>query len=257
MDLEAIEKAAAGFIAGTPLNAASEIGLSKIYDQPLIGVASAEDALFAACKDKSMVGEKHLAPHDWLPAAQSVIAYFLPFSKAVREANRQGELPAVEWLYARIEGEMVNNALRKFLVEWFEQAGYQAMAPGLDTRFAVAERISNWSERHVAYIAGLGTFSLSKSLITKAGSAGRVGSIIVSAELLPTPRDYQSFDEYCSKCGICIKRCPPQAIDENGKNNNVCAAYLETTMARYKPRYGCGKCQTAVPCEAAVPAKSR
>lgn len=253
MEFQAIDQAAAGFIAGTPLNAATEIGLERIYDKPLIGVASAEDALFAACKDENMVGERHLLPREWLPAAQAVIAYFLPFSLAVRAANRQGELPAAEWLYARIEGEMVNNALRKFLVTWFEQAGYQAMAPGLDPRFAVVERKSNWSERHVAFISGLGTFSLSRSLITKAGTAGRFGSIIVSAAVAPTPRDYQAYDEYCSKCGACIKRCPPQAIDDTGKNNDTCAAFLDTMMVRFKPRYGCGKCQTAVPCEAAVP----
>ena len=177
MELQTIHQAAAGFIAGTPLNAAAEIGLEKIYDKPLIGVASAGDALFATCKDEKVVGPWHLLPREWLPEAQSVISYFLPFSQTVREANRKGDLPAVEWLYARIEGEAVNNALRKFLIEWFVQAGYQAMSPGLDARFAVADRKSNWSERHVAFVAGLGTFSLNRSLITKAGAAGRFGSI--------------------------------------------------------------------------------
>jgi epoxyqueuosine reductase QueG len=253
MEFHTIEQAIAGFIAGTPLNAAVEIGLDKIYDKPLVGVASAEDALFAVCKADSVVGPHHLLPREWLPAAQSVISYFLPFSQAVREANRRGDLPAVEWLYARIEGEMVNNALRKSLVEWFEQAGYQAMAPGLDARFAVVERKSNWSERHVAFVAGLGTFSLNRSIITRAGAAGRVGSIIVSAAVAPTPRDYQAYDEYCSKCGACIKRCPTQAIDETGKDNQACAVFLDSTAARFKPRYGCGKCQTAVPCEASAP----
>lgn len=254
MDLQTIDQAAAGFVAATPLNAAAEIGVEKIYDKPLISVASAEDALFAACKEDKVVSPRHLLPREWLPTAQSVISYFLPFSQAVREANRQGELPATEWLYARIEGELVNNALRRFLVEWFEQAGFQAMSPGLDARFAVVDRKSNWSERHVAFVAGLGTFSLNKSLITKAGAAGRLGSVIVSAALAPTPRNYQVIDEYCSKCGACIKRCPPQAIDDTGKDNAVCSAFLDTTMARFKPRYGCGKCQTAVPCEASAPA---
>jgi epoxyqueuosine reductase len=254
MEYQEIDQVIAGFIAGTPLNAASEIGLNKIYDKPLVGVASAEDALFAGYKE--VVAPAHLLPRDWLPAAQSVISYFLPFSQAVREANRKGDLPAVEWLYARIEGEMVNNALRKFLLEWFAQAGYQVMSPGLDARFAVVDRKSNWSERHVAFAAGLGTFSLNRSLITKAGAAGRIGSVIVSAVIEPTPRPYQAFDEYCSKCGACIKRCPPQAIDDTGKDNAVCSAFLDTTLARFKPRYGCGKCQTAVPCEAAAPVRA-
>jgi len=253
LELQTIEQAVIDFIARTPLNTVAEIGLDKIYDKPLVGVSRAEDALFETFKADSIVGPNHLLPREWLPAAQSVISYFLPFSQTVREANRQGELPANEWLYARIEGEMVNDALRKFLVEWFQTAGYQAVAPGLAERFAVVNRKSNWSERHIAYVSGLGTFSLNRSFITKAGAAGRLGSVIVSTDITPTPRSYQMYDEYCSKCGACIKRCPPQAIDDTGKNNDICARFLDSTAVRFKPRYGCGKCQTAVPCEATVP----
>ncbi|WP_188397860.1 epoxyqueuosine reductase [Sporomusa sp. GT1] len=253
MQRYSVEQAIAEFIAATPLNAAAEIGLSAIYDRPLVGVAWAEDSLFASLQAEEVVGPRHLLPRDWLPAARSVVSYFLPFSRQVREANRQGKLPATEWLYARIEGELVNNALRKFLIEWFVQAGYQAVAPGIDARHAVANRKSNWSERHVAFVAGLGTFSLNRSFITKAGAAGRLGSIIVTADLAATLREYQTYDEYCSKCNACIKRCPPQAIDTTGKNNDICAKFLDSMAERFKPRYGCGKCQTAVPCEAALP----
>lgn len=253
MEIGTIEKVIAEFIAKSPLNAAAEIGLETIYDRPLVGVAGAEDALFDRLKDEGIVGPQHRSPREWLAEAESVVSYFLPFSQAVREANRQGTLPAVEWLYARIEGELVNNALRQFLVDWFIEAGYQAATPGLDARFSVVNRRSNWSERHVAYVAGLGTFSLNRSFITKAGAAGRLGSIIVTASIAPTLRPYQAYDEYCTKCGACIKRCPPQAIDDAGKNNDICAKFLDGTAERFKPRYGCGKCQTAVPCEAGAP----
>lgn len=253
MQLYSVEQAITRFIAETPLNAAAEIGLASIYDRPLVGVACAEDTLFQSLQAEAVVGSRHLLPQDWLPAARSVVSYFLPFTKNVREANRQGELPASEWLYARIEGELVNNALRKFLVEWFAEAGYQAVAPGIDARHAVANRKSNWSERHVAFVAGLGTFSLNRSFITKAGAAGRLGSVIVTTDLAATPREYQTYDEYCSKCNACIKRCPPKAITNTGKNNDVCAKFLDKTAEKFKPRYGCGKCQTAVPCEAALP----
>ncbi len=253
MELTTIEQAIAGFVRSTALNAAAEIGLERIFDQPLVGAASAADSLFENFKAPDIVGPNHLLPRDWLTGAESVITYFLPFTQAVRVANRHGDQPAVEWLYARIEGELVNNAVRRFLVEWFTKAGYQAVAPGLDTRFAVVSRKSNWSERHVAFVAGLGTFSLNRSFITRAGAAGRLGSVIVTAPVQPTPRSYQSHDEYCSKCGACIRRCPPQAIDDTGKDNDLCAAFLDRTAERYKPRYGCGKCQTAVPCEAFAP----
>lgn len=253
MDLDTIDHAIDQFIATTPLNASAEIGLSAIYAKPLIGIAHADDELFEVLKDEIAVGPQHLSPCEWLPGAKAVVSYFLPFSQTVRQANREGDMPAVEWMYARIEGEMVNVALRKYLVKMFETEGYQAVAPGLDDRHAVVNRKSNWSERHVAYVAGLGTFSLSRSFITKAGAAGRLGSIIVTAPIMATVRSYQAYDEYCTKCGVCMKRCPVRAIDESGKNNETCAKFLDHTAARFSPRYGCGKCQTGVPCEASVP----
>ena len=76
-----------------------------------------------------------------------------------------------------------------------------------------------------------------------------MGSVIVELDLEPTKRLYQEIDEYCIKCGACIDRCPPRAIDETGKNNEICSCYQQKMLASYSPRYGCGKCQTAVPCE--------
>jgi epoxyqueuosine reductase QueG len=175
----------------------------------------------------------------------------------VRETNRLLGLPSTEWLYGRIEGERFNVALREFVVRLFICAGHDAVAPSLDTRYEVTNRKSNWSERHIAYIAGLGTFSLSCSFITNLGSAGRLGSVVVSADLPSTARAYQSRDEYCSKCGSCIPRCPPLAITASGKDHAVCSDYLDRVKVRYSPRYGCGKCQTGVPCEYQIPAASR
>jgi len=230
-----------------------ELDSLQIFDLPLIGIASASDSLFDELKEDSVVGSHHLSPKEWLENARSVISFFLPFTKRVREANRLLGLPATEWLYGRIEGEGFNVALREFMAHLFIDAGCYAVAPALDTRYKVTNRKSNWSERHVAYIAGLGTFSLSCSLITKQGSAGRLGSVVTSAELAPTPRAYQSRDEYCSKCGSCIARCPPLAITERGKDHAVCSDYLDRVKVRYSPRYGCGKCQSGVPCEAQIP----
>lgn len=249
MLIEDIKAKVDGFVLNSPQNIVNELEMLRIWDPPLIGVASADDELWKRLKEPDAVGPQHLSPQEWLTGAKAVVSYFLPFTKRIRHSNRSMGLPSTEWLYGRIEGEMFNDALRSFLVGLVEKAGGQAIAPALDKRFAVVNRRSNWSERHVAFVAGLGTFSLSRSLITSLGSAGRVGSVIVDFALEPTPRLYQAVDEYCIKCGACIDRCPPRAIDEHGKDNEVCSRYVSETLTRYKPRYGCGKCQTAVPCE--------
>jgi epoxyqueuosine reductase QueG len=227
----------------------------QIWELPLIGVASATDVLWETFKQPDIIGLHHMNPTEWLSGAKSVIVYFLPYTQRIREANRIQGVTATEWLYGRWEGEMFNVALRQFIVELIEKAGHHARAPLLDERFAVVNLRSNWSERHAAFVAGLGTFSLSRSLITKLGSAGRCGSVIVDFHLEPTQRAYTEVDEYCSHCGACIKRCPPQAIDKAGKDNQICMAYIGREKEIYVPRYGCAKCQTRVPCENKIPVR--
>lgn len=240
------------FIEMTPKNHVDQL---TVFDAPLVAVAAADDPLFARMQQADAVGSGHWLPTDWLPGARAVVSYFLPFSAAVRQANRAAGMPAREWMIGRYEGEQCNAALRAHMVAWFNAHGVPAVAPSSDARLTVVERRSNWSERHVAYIAGLGTFSLSRSLITKQGSAGRLGSFVLALPLAATARDYATREEYCSHCGACIYRCPPLAITEQGKDNLVCAGYLDRVLARFQPRYGCGKCQTGVPCEAQIPVK--
>ncbi|QNB45011.1 epoxyqueuosine reductase [Thermanaerosceptrum fracticalcis] len=248
-DLKAIVEVITQYLEETQLNRVPELGNMKIYDGPLVGLANAEDPLFDKLKEPSVIGPHHLNPQEWLPGAQTVISYFLPFNETVRKSNRLDHLPSKEWLYGRYEGELCNDAVRRFLKEEIEKMGGKAVIPVQDARFQVIDKRSNWSERHAAFIAGLGTFGLSKSLITEKGCAGRYGSIVVNLRFEPTPRSYLKIDEYCTKCGACIDRCPAGAITEAGKAHEPCSRFVDDTKVRFAPRYGCGKCQTGVPCE--------
>ena len=245
----------ADFVQSSSLNRVAELADLRIFDPPIIGVATSSDILFEQLKQPENIGSNHLTPHEWLPGSRTVVSYFLPFTAAVRVSNRQQGLPSIEWLYGRIEGQAFIAEMSLMLVELLRKGGHQALAPALDPRFAIIERRSNWSERHVAYIAGLGTLSLNRSLITRVGSAGRLGSVVTDLDLPVTPRYYTKHEENCSYCGACIRRCPPMAINETGKDHARCSAYLDGTMQRFSPRYGCGKCQTAVPCESGIPVK--
>lgn len=242
------------FVANHPMNTVAEPAIPRIYDAPLVAVAAAVDPLFADLKQASIVGSHHRSPLEWLPDGKVVVSYFLPFSAVVREANRVPGMPALEWVYARYEGEQVNDALRGYLELYFQQRDMAAVAPVLDDGFNVEDRRANWSERHVAYIAGLGTFGLHTSFITEAGCAGRFGSVVVAGDLPIQERPYSDIYQNCNMCRQCIERCPAGAITEQGKDHALCAAYQAREISpKYKPRYGCGKCQTAVCCESRIP----
>lgn len=252
---EFVAKGAGNYItAEQALN--SEMEGLRIYDEPLIGIASAADPLFLKMHDTEVIGPHFRTPDQWLSGPKSVISVFMPYSKRIKEANAESVSDiAIEWLHGRVEGQDFLLETGEFIKTVIEDAGYRAVIPFLDKDFWKVESheegyTSNWSERHVAYICGLGTFGLSKSLITRAGSAGRFISIVTDMELPVTERDYTQVYQYCSFCGQCIKRCPAGAISlENGKKHEPCGDFVHHVRTDYPDYYGCGKCQTGVPCQ--------
>ncbi len=245
------------------------VGL-KLFEEPIVAFGSAEDPLFAECKKSHIVGPWHWLPSEWLPESKTVISLFFPFSEQIKSDNRPlKDRPSHAWLHGRIEGQFYLNTYMKQFKEKLAAEGIQGCVPAIDGRFKVVmagnageaygpqgEQVygSNWSERHAAYICGLGTFGLSKGLITEKGMAGRFASIIIDAEMEPTKRNYSDPYEYCTQCGACIVRCPVDAITlEEGKDHKICSDWQNLMGERYKPRYGCGLCQTRVPCESQIP----
>lgn len=236
-----------------------------LYEPPLFGYASAEDECFDAFQQPSVIGPHFRKPQEWLPGAKTVISFFLPFAEAVRQSNRvQQAVPGEAWLYGRVEGQRCMAAFTQALEEELQTRGYGAVAPSCSASFwSVSEPeeegglsyTSNWSERHVAYACGLGTFGLSKGLITEKGMAGRLGSIVTDWQTTPTPRTYTEVYEHCIRCGVCAQRCPGGAISpDGGKDHRRCLQYQqEHIMPHTAPRFGCGLCQTGVPCEACKP----
>ena len=245
----------------------------KIFDHPIFVFGAADDPLFQSLKDPNVVGEHILLPMDWLPEAKTVITFFLPFTEPVRRSNRKDlTWPSAGWLHGRIEGQAFIGKLCRYLQTELQNAGYKTLIPSLDKRFwsraefnkaepyaanqtvSQANFTSNWSERHAGFICGLGTFGLSKGIITQKGMAGRLGSVITELDLAPDIKAYTDIYEYCSMCGACVKRCPVKAISiEEGKKHAICSPFLDKTGNKYKPRYGCGKCQVSVPCESRIP----
>ncbi|MBS4030939.1 MAG: epoxyqueuosine reductase [Clostridiales bacterium] len=239
----------------------------RFYDPPIIGFADADDQLFQEMKKDEIIGDIYRLPKEWLPEATTVISYFLPFTTEVRHSNHEPGLASIEWLHARFPGEEFNNQMRRIVIKELENAGGKALAPMLEPEMVIDYNIyaSNWSERHAAYIAGLGTFSLNAALITEKGMSGRFGSVITNLKFDPTPRSYSHPFAHCpqtndGKCGACIQRCPVNAITKEGKDKAKCHYYLftdnplqDTNKEFGYPYSACGKCQSNVPCESSIP----
>lgn len=238
----------------------------RIFEEPLLGVAAADNETFQALLAPEAIGPHFLPLSEWLPGAKSVLSFFLPMSKTVKETNAADkELPSFAWLYARVEGQQFIDALSSCLRDEIKKVGFRAVSPSLDERLQlnvaapnspIPPFSSNWSERHIAYVCGLGTFGLHTCLITERGTAGRFFSIVTDLELEPTVKNYSEILDYCIKCGACLKKCPVGALTESGKSNTACAAFMRGAGIFLKPRYGCGKCQTGVPCESEIPKKA-
>ena len=113
--------------------------------------------------------------------------------------------------------------------------------------------MSDWSHKHVAYIAGIGSFGRHHMLITDKGCCGRLGSVVTDAAIAPTPRSEQErclfkFDGSCRKCE---QRCPAKALEADPFRRHACYDRL-LENARLHERHGladvCGKCAAIVPC---------
>lgn len=240
----------------------------SMFSAPIFAFADASDPLFKTMREPAAVGPHFLLPHQWLDTGATVISCFFPFSEALKASNRDDDRqPSLGWCIGRIEGQEFLASAMRHIQDELKAAGFRTCIPAQDPRFSVVKQPgsnpafykdeayrSNWSERHVGFICGMGTFGLSGGLITRKGMAGRLGSVVTEASIPATRRDYIAFDEYCIHCGACARRCPAQAISlQHGKKHPPCSAFLDKMKEKFAPRFGCGKCQTGVPCESAIP----
>ncbi len=250
----------------------------EAFQQPIVGFSSGDDPLYAFFQQD--IGSFYWHPADVISMAYpdaivqpynvSIISYILPQTHKTRsEQRKEKEYPSKRWAHARKYGEQFNNHIRQYLVKALIKEGFPAVAPVLLPGWKQAESplygyASTWSERHTAYVSGLGTFGVSDGLITPLGKAIRAGSVVALMKLPPTRRIYSTHREFClhhhsGKCLKCAQRCPAGAITEAGHNKVKCKQYIrKITAPRVEASLGfrvnaCGLCQVGVPCESAIP----
>ncbi len=253
----------------------------KAWEEPVIGFSRGDDLLYNRLKED--IGAFYWTPLEiyrkTFPQEKGVtsdkltiISWILPHTEQIKQDQRkQTKYPSERWVRARIFGEQFNDKLRSFVVDILSNRDYHALAPVLsplwDTRPSKSYGFAcNWSERHAAFVSGLGTFGLCDGLITPVGKAIRSGSVIADISIESTPRPYQDHHEYClfyakAICGQCIERCPAGAITEKGHDKEKCNNYMRSVVTPHNEvQYdlapgGCGLCQSGVPCESKIPSE--
>ncbi|MCL0088200.1 epoxyqueuosine reductase [Dehalococcoidia bacterium] len=206
-----------------------------VCGSPIVGFASASDPMFKILK--SAVSETHAMPAELMHNARTVGAFFLPFTEEIARTNIGGGTPSLEWDKAWTEAWKLMHDLYLHLDSFLRVQKIESRIT-LEDDVDEDKLISDWSDRHVAFITGLGRFGLNNMLITEKGCCGLIGSFIMNAEVEPDPqRDQEACSHrYNGKCLKCIERCVHNVLFLNKFDRHKCA------------KHHCGKCLVGLPC---------
>jgi len=218
------------------------------FREPIIGYASANDPLYE--KLNEILKAKQLHPKEILPVAKTVVVYFIPYSLAIIKKIQGENVIVQEWSDNYTLTNMLLQSIGIRLKEVLNARGVLAEMEPPTNNYDPIQLTTKWSHKSSAVIAGIGTFGLNHLLITPSGTAGRLGSIIIDADILPTKRPEISYCLYYKekKCKVCIDKCPIGALTETGFDKFRCNAYLDGKNI-HDLQQGCGMCSSG-PCAA-------
>jgi epoxyqueuosine reductase len=280
LDAASITSLIVDYSAKSPNNSIRNAENEKAWDEPLVGFSRGDDPLYQFYKED--IGPFYWTPVEIFqltfpemtvkPDELTIISWVLPHTESIKaELRKLTTTPSEKWIRARHYGGQFIDELSLYVADTFAFAGHQAVVPSFSKdnygqnsdRYGMSAR---WSERHAAYASGLGTFGLCDGLITAKGKAIRCGSVIARIQIPATPRPYKDKDHhaYClhyakGACGMCTSRCPTGAVTKSGHDKKACVSQYGPTNAYAikiglpKEAYGCGFCQTGVPCESRIP----
>ena len=213
--------------------------ISTRWKTPLIGFADANHPYIKSLKE--IISPTHLMPQDVLDGATSVLCFFFPFEEDVVKQNIEGDHPSeTNTMFIHMA-----NRIKQLIQSW----GYRAELPGAIGKISEQKLYSNWSQRHFAYAAGLGTFGVNNMLIGEKGCTGRYFTLVCDLPILP---DKPQESENClykrdGSCLACVKRCPVGALSPEGFDREKCFARVKENSKQWGNTI-CGKCSVGMPC---------
>jgi epoxyqueuosine reductase QueG len=239
-------------------------GLAACWRAPLAAIVSARAPEFGRLKE--VVSPAHLLPEDVLKGAESVISFFIPFEDGIVDSNTAPGPASEVWALSYIQTNALISQISADLEELLRSFGAESGKIPATHNFDENRLISDWSHRHIAWIASLGSFGMNNMLITKAGCCGRFGSLVSSYAF--SPEEYAppaSAPERClhklrrpggRSCGLCHRRCPAGAYNNGRFDRHRCyARCLENSRLHRRLGYAdvCGKCLVGLPCSTRDP----
>ena len=227
--------------------------LKNLWQEPIVGFADANGSYIRALKE--IVAPAHLMPEDFMENPNIVISYYIPFTEetAAVNMNVEGNLASQEWSDAyNITNTMIAD-INQYVVDYLTEMGYRAAVPS-GIVFDKQLILSNWSQRHIAYAAGLGTFGINNMLISEKGCCGRYGSIVAG---IPVEADSIVKEERClykknGSCKKCVQNCFSGALTTEGFDRKKCFEICMINDARTGADV-CGKCDIDIPCAFQAP----
>jgi epoxyqueuosine reductase len=200
----------------------------------------------------------HLHPRDLLPGAKTVIVFFIPFIKELVRANHPGAEPTRDWGLAYVQTNDLIGRLSQALGDFLAARGFKSGLTPATHNFDEEKLMARWSHKHLGHLSNLGRFGTHNLLITPAGCAGRLGSLVTDAELGDNP--LMENREACllkagKECGHCIAACPVAALKVKGFERRDCWERLKRNRAELPyfadlppSTHVCGKCAALMPC---------
>lgn len=276
IQVSAICDALGAFLASSDAECMRSIAGGRVFRSP-IGAGQPADSPSFAEVARRVPG--HLTPSDAFQrvhpdsnaAPLSVLSTALPIAETIVAHNAAAQgAPSDSWFDQRWKAPKIFDIAEPFVLEYFAARGVRAVFVPSRDFFAFRKTdagapFSNWSERHIAWASGLGTFGIHGGMITnEAGAAHRLMSYIVECELAPIAHVSEDPFGNClhraeGGCGECIPRCPAAAITpEHGHDVPRCMAQCGANAEICEQRLGhrtgaCALCMAGVPCSTQNP----
>ena len=218
-------------------NGACAVGIvrARVFDE-LGGILKKRGRVTLAEEDN----EKRINPFLIMPDCKSIVVCL--FSYCIAEKSPISEYAMGDDYHTVIKDRLSG------VCEVLEKKGYKAMTFSDN---------SPLSDRHLAYLAGLGFFGKNTMLINEEyGSKIFIGYVMTDCEL---EEDKPLDKDVCLNCGECVRACPGGAIgDDFSFNENLCASFLTQKKGELSAKereiikksgyiWGCDICQDVCP----------